>query len=71
MFECHPGVGGVRLWRSASSRWKVCPMWIGLAVPFVVMLGAMGMQALEPRVLGNVPNISDDPLQQSNDEAAA
>jgi len=42
-------------------------MWIALATPLVVMLGAVGMQQLEPRVLGPVTPISDDPLQQPVD----
>ncbi|WP_018683778.1 hypothetical protein [Actinokineospora enzanensis] len=39
-------------------------MWIAIAVPFVLMLGAVGMQRLEPTSL--VPVTSDDPLQQSD-----
>ena len=42
-------------------------MWIALATPLVVMLGAVGMQRLEPRVLGPVTPTSDDPLQQPAD----
>ncbi|WP_281173681.1 hypothetical protein [Actinokineospora inagensis] len=38
-------------------------MWIALAIPFVLMLGAVGMQRLEPTAI--TPVTSDDALQQS------
>ncbi|GLZ39292.1 hypothetical protein [Actinokineospora sp. NBRC 105648] len=38
-------------------------MWIGLAVPFMLMIGAMGLQRLEPASM--TPAASDDPLQQN------
>ncbi|PPK62565.1 hypothetical protein V5P93_002045 [Actinokineospora auranticolor] len=38
-------------------------MWIALTMPFVLMLGAVAMQRLEPTPLA--PVTSDDPLQHA------
>ncbi|WP_156758621.1 hypothetical protein [Actinokineospora pegani] len=38
-------------------------MWIALATPLVMMIGAVGMARLEPAVLHPVTPTSDDPLQ--------
>ncbi|MBM7773103.1 hypothetical protein JOD54_003307 [Actinokineospora baliensis] len=39
-------------------------MWIALAIPFALMLGAVGMQRLEPTALA--PATTDDPLQRTD-----
>ncbi|SDD10132.1 hypothetical protein [Actinokineospora iranica] len=39
-------------------------MWMALALPLLLMLAAIGMQRLEPRVISPFPPTSEDPLQQ-------